>query len=264
MAKQPAVTKIKVAERVAAELRREIAIGNLRPGDRLHPERQLQEQFNISRPTLREALRMLESESLIEVTRGQRGGARVTQLDTGVLARQVGVCLQIEGVTVQDVWQCRMIIEPAAAALLTRSGNPLAIEAMEKNVRDSDAALDDYVASAKLTGEFSHILTDYCGNKTLHILSLLIQDIVDRQHVDIAAKTYTRQGVDKMRAKNVRGREKMLEIVKSGDPAKAEAFWRKHLEVSGEIVFSNYRAQMPIDVVQLPAPAPLAAAITAA
>ena len=62
--------RLKIAGRVAAELRREIVTGKLRPGDKLHNERELQEQFDISRPTLREALRMLESESLIVVTRG--------------------------------------------------------------------------------------------------------------------------------------------------------------------------------------------------
>ncbi len=254
MAKQKATPRIKVAERVAGELRREIVTGNLRPGDRLHPERELQEQFSISRPTLREALRMLESESLIEVIRGQRGGARVTRLDPAVLARQVGVCLQIEGVTLQDVWQCRMIIEPAAAALLTRNPDRRAIEEMEKNVLDADAAIEDPVAYAELTSRFSHILTEYCGNKTIHILSMLIQDIVDRQHIDVTVKTYTRRGVDRMLNWNVRSREKMVQLVKNGDAAAAESFWRKHLEVSGEVVFSNYRAQMPIDVVQLPEP----------
>jgi len=102
-----APAKQKMAERVAAELRREIVTGKLRPGDRLHNERLLQEEFNISRPTLREALRMLESESLIVVTRGQFGGARVTEPDPNVLARQVGACMQMQGVTLRDVWLAR-------------------------------------------------------------------------------------------------------------------------------------------------------------
>jgi DNA-binding FadR family transcriptional regulator len=51
---------VKAAERVAAELRRVIVTGDLRPGDRLATERELQAQFDISRPTLREALRLLE------------------------------------------------------------------------------------------------------------------------------------------------------------------------------------------------------------
>ena len=255
MSKSPAPTRIKVAERVAAELRREIVTGNLRPGDRLHPERELQEQFNISRPTLREALRLLESESLIEVTRGQRGGARVTHLDPRVLARQVGVCLQIEGVTLQDVWDARMMIEPDAAALLAQGKDSAAIAAMAENVLAADAAIDDPVAYAHLTSQFSRILTEFCGNKTIHILSGLIQDIVDKQHVDVTVRTYTRAGVDKMRKLNVRSREKLMELIIGGKADEARAHWRTHLAASGEVVFSTYQAQMPIDVVQLPTPA---------
>ncbi len=254
---RPAAQRIKVAERVAAEIRRQIVTGALQPGDRLHPERQLQEQFNISRPTLREALRMLESESLIEVTRGQRGGARVTQLDPRVIARQVGVRLQIEGVTLQDVWQSRMVIEPAAAALLALNPNAAAIRELEENIAAADEALYDPLEYAKLTGRFSRILTEYCGNQTIHILAGLIQDIVDRQHMDVTIKTDTKKGVDRMRKLNVRSREKMIAFLRSGDGPGAEAFWRRHLEVSGKIVFSNYQAQMPIDVVQLPEAATL-------
>jgi GntR family transcriptional repressor for pyruvate dehydrogenase complex len=243
--------RIKAAERVAAELRREIATGNLRPGDRLHSERQLQEQFSISRPTLREALRMLESESLIEVTRGQHGGARVKPLDIAVVARQVGVCLQIEGVTLQDVWQARMLIEPAAAGLLTGLGSRVAMQAMEDNIAAARAAMSNPVEYAALTTAFSLILTEYCGNRTIHIFSMLIQDIVRRQHVDVTVRTYSK-GVEGMRSANIRGREKMLEIVRSGDAAAAEDYWRTHLKVSGDVVFSNYKGQMPIDVAQLP------------
>ena len=63
---------------VAAELRRQIVTGRLKPGDKLHPENVLQNEFAISRPTMREALRLLEAESLITIKRGKHGGARVT------------------------------------------------------------------------------------------------------------------------------------------------------------------------------------------
>ena len=158
----------------------------------------------------------------------------------------------MEGVTLQDVWQTRMLIEPASAALLTNQSSRTAIEKLEDNVSAAGESLDNPVECARLTNAFSLLLTQYCGNKTIHILSTLIQDIVARQHVEVTVKTYTRQGVDRMREWNVKGREKMAELVRGGDAAAAEAFWRKHLEVSGDIVFSTYRAQMPIDVVQLP------------
>ena len=62
----------KTAELVAAQLRRQIVRGDLREGDALPPEATLMEQFAVSRPTLREAFRVLESEALISVRRGAR------------------------------------------------------------------------------------------------------------------------------------------------------------------------------------------------
>jgi DNA-binding FadR family transcriptional regulator len=245
--------RVKAAERVAAELRREIVTGNLRPGDRLASEKELQVQFDISRPTLREALRLLESESLIEVARGQHGGARVTKLNIGAVARQVGLCLQIDGVTLQDVWKSLSIIEPPAAAMLAESGNRAAVAEMEQNIADARAAMDDPQKYGQLTNEFSLIITRHCGNHTIHVFAQLIQDIVARQHVDVTVKTYSQRGVDRMRELNIRGRERLVQLIREGKSAEAEAFWRKHLERTGEVVFSAYRARMPIDVVQLPA-----------
>ncbi len=245
-------TKIKIAERVAAELRREIVTGKLRPGDKLHSERDLQDQFGISRPTLREALRMLESESLIVVARGQYGGARVTEQNPTVIARKVGACLQMQGTTLRDVWQARSIIEPGAARLLASAHHGEAIIAMRDNVAKAQAAIDDPVAYGTLTNEFSLILTRHCGNQTLHVLATLIQDIVAAQHVDVTVRTHTAAGVERMRQLNIRGREKLVDLIEKGDGAAAEEYWRDHLEKSGTVVFSTYQAEQAIDMVQLP------------
>src|ERR1700743_249632 len=68
----------KTAELIAANLRRQIVGGGLKEGLALPPEAELMEQFRVSRPTLREAFRILEAESLITIRRGSRGGAQVT------------------------------------------------------------------------------------------------------------------------------------------------------------------------------------------
>lgn len=65
----------KTAELVADRLRTEIVRGQLKEGDTLPPETTLMEEFGVSRPTLREAYRLLEAESLIQLKRGARGGA---------------------------------------------------------------------------------------------------------------------------------------------------------------------------------------------
>src|SRR5215213_3912271 len=108
----------KTAELVASHLRRQIVRGELKEGDALPPESALMEHFGVSRPTLREAFRVLESEALISVRRGARGGARVHAPDGDVAARYAGLVLQFRGATLEDVYGARKAIELAALGAL--------------------------------------------------------------------------------------------------------------------------------------------------
>ena len=200
LARTPTAQPPKAAERVAAELRRQIVTGRLQPGDKLHPENVLTTEFAISRPTLREALRLLESESLITISRGKHGGARVISADLGAAARQVGVFLQIAGTTLQDVWLARTIIEPPAAALLATQRNPAAVAELEANIAEArDAAQHDLIRYADLSAEFSLLMTRHCGSKTIHLFASLIYDIIRRQHEHVTERTLAKTSVDKLR-----------------------------------------------------------------
>jgi len=101
---------------IAAQIRAQIVRGELNEGDSLPGEVELMEQFDVSRPTLREAFRILETERLIAIKRGARGG-RVLAPSVGVAARYFGFLLQAAGTTIGDLYQARSIIEPAAAGL---------------------------------------------------------------------------------------------------------------------------------------------------
>ena len=243
----------KAAELVAGELRHQIVSGQLKPGDKLHPENVLQEEFAISRPTLREALRLLESESLITISRGKHGGARVRSIDLGAAARQVGVYLQIEGATLQDVWLARTIIEPPAAGLLAERRNPTAFAELETNIAAAhEAAERDPIHYADLSADFSVLITKHCGSKTLHLLNALIHDIIRRQHKDVTARTLSKAGVGKLRQESIRSREKALELMRRGSSAAAESFWREHLERMRDLVLAAYKGPTTIDVLSEP------------
>ena len=108
----------KTAELVAAHVRRRIVRGELKEGDALPPESALMDEFAISRPTLREAFRILESEGLITVRRGARGGARVQIPTSEVAARYAGLVLQHRGTTLADVLDARVIVEAPAAGIV--------------------------------------------------------------------------------------------------------------------------------------------------
>lgn len=72
------VRPLKMSDQVAGQIRRMIARGELVDGDWLPTEAELIERFGVSRPTLREAFRLLEGDSLVTIRRGPPGGARVT------------------------------------------------------------------------------------------------------------------------------------------------------------------------------------------
>jgi DNA-binding FadR family transcriptional regulator len=243
----------KAAEIVAAELRSQIVSGRLKPGDKLHPENVLQAEFAVSRPTLREALRLLESESLITISRGQHGGARVRTVDLGAAARQVGVFLQLAGTTLQDIWLARTIIEPPAVGLLAASRNATAFAELEaNNAAARVAAQRDPILYADLSADFSLLITRHCGNKTIHLLTALIHDIIRRQHEHVTAATLSKAGVGKLRQGSIRDREKALMLMRRGTPADAERFWRAHLEHMRDLVLSVYPGSMTIDVLNEP------------
>ena len=99
----------KMADIVAEDLRRQIIAGELREGDPLPPEDQLMGHAGVARTTVREALRILESEGLLIVRRGAGGGARIKTPSVANVARYIGLVLQSQGATLKDVYDARLL-----------------------------------------------------------------------------------------------------------------------------------------------------------
>src|SRR6516162_5746328 len=110
-------------QQIADELRQLIIVGELDEGDSLGHEPDLIERFGVSRPSLREALRILEAEGLITVVRGVQGGVVVHRPDKRLTARTAAIVLQARNVPLADVFEARTILEPAAVRLLASSRN---------------------------------------------------------------------------------------------------------------------------------------------
>src|SRR5271168_2654604 len=112
----------KTSELLTSTLRKMIVDGQLKEGDFLPHESEMMEHFQVSRPSLREALRILESDRLIEVRRGSRTGARVRVPGPEIVARPAALLLELSGATLADVMAARIAIEPPAARRLAELG----------------------------------------------------------------------------------------------------------------------------------------------
>src|ERR1700734_1259041 len=131
----------KAGELVAAQLRRQIVTGELREGDALPPENALMAQFGISRPTLREAFRILESEHIIVIKRGARGGAHVLVPDAGAAGRYAGALLQYRGTTLADLYEARTHLESASVDMLARKRSADDLRRLHTAIPRSEAGL---------------------------------------------------------------------------------------------------------------------------
>jgi len=110
----------RTAEIVADELRRQIIDGELSDGDLLPRQEVLVEQFRVSLVSLREALRILETEGLVSVRRGNRGGAVGHAPAKASAAYMLGLLLQSDTVPLSDLGAALQELEPMCAVLAAR------------------------------------------------------------------------------------------------------------------------------------------------
>ncbi|HTF50377.1 MAG TPA: GntR family transcriptional regulator, partial [Pseudonocardia sp.] len=153
-----AVQLPKAAEIVARTLRRKIVTRELQADDPLPPEDQLMAEMAVARTTVREALRILESEGLIVVRRGAGGGARIRTPAVPMVARYIGLLLQYEGATLEDVHNARVMLEAPAAALLAERTTPEIVARLREALADEADALDDPVRLARAHGRFHQLV----------------------------------------------------------------------------------------------------------
>jgi DNA-binding FadR family transcriptional regulator len=242
----------KTAELIAGFLRTRIVRAELKPGDTLPSEADLMVQFGVSRPTLREAFRILETESLISVRRGSRGGARVMSPDLSVAARYVGLLLQVQGTTIVDVYEARMVIEPPCARLLARSRSAAdltdlraCIDELRTVVEAGADNVPDPVQWSQLTYKFHELVMQRSGSKTIAVLGGVLADIVQKH----LAMTVSRNFDDSVRSRfrrTIRSYGKLVDLVEARDAEGAEQHWRTHMEVAARSLLGDDMKTKPV------------------
>jgi DNA-binding FadR family transcriptional regulator len=218
----------KAGELVAADLRRRIVTGAISPGDPLPSETLLMEEFGVSRPTMREAFRILESESLITVLRGAHGGARAMAPDPAIAARHLGLLLQFHEVPLADVYRSRTEIEVAAvralAGLTAKKLQPL-----EDLIDRAAGALDDAVEFAQVDTAIHQALIDLSGLQTLSVLAGMLLNIMEAHNtlfMSVHGEEQQRQA-DELA---LRAYKRLLNHLRDGDAVGAAETWRRHLK----------------------------------
>ncbi len=224
------VRPLKMADMVAGRIRQMIARGELTDGEWLPTEPELMEQFGVSRPTLREAFRLLEADSLVTIRRGPPGGARVTVPGPEAAAAQFGMLLTLAGTTLKDVYDARAVIEPAAARRLAEGGTAADRKQLAAALDQLRGCVEDPLTFGRMTTMFHQCVVELSGNKTLTAVVGMLTEIINR-HIErtYTETTRTPEEIEADNQRALRSYERLTELVDARDGAGAEKFWARHM-----------------------------------
>lgn len=239
-----AVRSPKTAELVAGTLRRMIVNGQLVDGDFLPHEKELMEHFQVSRPTLREAVRVLESDRLVEVRRGSRTGARVRVPGPEIVARPACLLLELSSATLADVMTARIAIEPPAAKLLADEGSAQAHQELARIISAIPTAWEaGHLATA--SADLHRRVVELSGNATLGLLAGMLHEISERHNkFAIQEQNVPETHYEKM----MKSYRRLVDLVTTRDGSGAETHWRRHMENSANALLKGYETTMVRDI----------------
>jgi DNA-binding FadR family transcriptional regulator len=223
-----------------------IVDGQLKDGDFLPFENELMAHFQVSRPTLREAVRVLESDRLVEVRRGSRTGAKVRVPGPEIVARPGALLLAISGTTLADVMSARIGIEPYAARLLADDGSRAAhkeLRALVDGVPEARAAGTVAQASADLHRR----LVELSGNATLSMIAGMLHEISER-HISAAILRQQNEVPKAEYAKLLRSYDRLADLIMARKGTEAEVHWRTHMENASAALLKGYEETKVRDI----------------
>lgn len=212
----------KMAELVADRIRAQLARGEFKPGDSLPSETELMERFGVARPTMREAIRILESESLITTRRGAQSGPRVRPMDASVLARRAGLHLQRSGATYRDLYEAQAVIEPGAVALAARRRTKADLAVLRELI-DQARRVTDVADFGPIAAEFHIALIRASKNKTLTMFAATLHSLIRDLYRERTAML--RPIGEKVKAASVALYQHVLERIEARDAAGAAQVW---------------------------------------
>jgi DNA-binding FadR family transcriptional regulator len=220
----------KLAEHIADQLRTQIVRRELADGQYLPVESELCAHFDTSRPTMREAFRILEAEGLLVIRRGGRFGPQVQAPDPVVVARSMGLLLQHQGVDLSDVYDAFLDLVPRAAGRLasTRSAEDLA--RLHDQRAQLAAAAEDGPAFLEAATSFNVLVVELAGNPVQALLARLLAEVVAAHRRAMSAYLRARPGVQARRVAEVlSSTAELLRLIEARD-ATAEAFLHQALD----------------------------------
>jgi GntR family transcriptional regulator, transcriptional repressor for pyruvate dehydrogenase complex len=230
------IAQPRVAELVAGILRTRIVDGELADGDMLPKQDDLLAEFRVSRPSIREAMRILETEGLISVRRGNIGGAEVHAPDPRSAAYMLGLVMQSQHVTLADVASALRILEPACASLCaSRADRAKAVVPVLRELNDdAEKHLDEGPEFTRFSRRWHSAMVESCGNRTMILMVGTLETVWSHHESLWAEHAAAKGGYPDVKARRMvlRAHVRVTDAIENGNEEAAHKAARRHLDES--------------------------------
>lgn len=221
--------RIKRADQIVEAIKRWVAVNGRQPGDRLPNERELMEQFDCSKGTVREALKSLEVQGLVSIRTGPNGGAMLERVPYARASDLLRNYLHFEQPSGPDVYALRTLVEPEIAAQVTPllSDEDLArLEALMEKCDHPAQDFDERIAQRIAELEFHAVLAERCTNPLLAFIGRFLNDLIRDLVIFKKARLPEQR---EFSCANLDYHRRLLEAFRARDAEAARALMHEHM-----------------------------------
>ena len=227
------------SEEVADALRTYMLAKGLQPGDRLGREEDLAREFGVSRPTLREALRVLSSSYLIRASKGPGGGifvAATPEQGIGrILTDSVASMLSAQSIDIDELLETRMLLEVPLAGLAAQRATDADIERLKLVIDSAKGHEDEKERVLALDTDLHRLVAEIAGNRLAAAFMEWVGDVLQPSLHELIAPAVVDAVV-------VEQHRDVVRAIERGDPTAAERAMREHLVYLHDLVTAIRRS----------------------
>lgn len=234
------IKQLRVFEEIVTQLKESILTGRFKTGDKLPTERELVEEFQVSRVAIREALRTLENSGFIVTRQGASGGAYVTDLSFEFLANAFVDLFLADKISIPELHRVRLIMEPEIAKLAALAITPEYAHQLKKALEAEETPAASLSEDIKIKTLVHYILAEMCGNRFF--------EAIVRSSMKLTHTLIQMANPDPSTMHPAGMHRPIVEAVLAGDPEASSIAMHKHTLEFGETLIKmekTYREKKP-------------------
>src|SRR5919109_2000203 len=222
-----------ISEQVADAIRAYMQSEGLRPGDRLGREEDLARRLGVSRPTLREALRLLSSSHLVRASKGAGGGIFVAATPEEGISRTVSASvasmLETHSITIDELLETRMLFEVPLVGLAAQRATDEEVAQLHAILDEAERSPDDAARVAEVDERLHGLISQIAGNRLAAAFTAWVVEVLQPPLRELVAPAVLESLI-------VEQHRDIVRAIERGDPAAAERAMREHLVYVRDLV----------------------------